>query len=170
MKAQWILPACLILIVLALQAGCASASPLAAEQSTSGPASQAPTMTAVIAGEPTGTQPAPIIPTLVKTETKTVNDTQVETPSGSESSAGVTAARQDLARRLGIAVDGIKVSAVIGQEFTMEAFTCQTAKERVSKDPPAEVISGLVILLDAAGRRYEYHASGQTVIFCRPLS
>ena len=169
MKAQWILPACVILIVLALQAGCASGVQLAADNSTSGLSSQVPTRTAAIAEEPTGTQPAPIIPTRVITETKTADDTQVETPSGSESSAVVTAARQDLAKRLGISVDGIKVSAVIGQEFTSEAFYCQVTKERISKDPPPEAISGFVILLNVSGRRYEYHASGQTVIFCRPL-
>ena len=170
MKAQWLLPACVILIVLALQAGCASAVPLAADHSTSGLPSQVPTTTAVIAGKPTETQPAPITPTQVIPEIKASNATPAQTPSGSESSAGVILAKQDLARRLGIAMDSVKVSAVIGQEFTREAFYCQTAKERVSKDPPAEVISGSVILLDAAGRRYEYHASGQTVIFCRPLS
>ncbi len=169
MKAQWILPACVILIVLALQSGCAPAVPSAAEQSTSGLSSQVPITTEVTTDKSTGTQSAPIIPTLVKTETKTVNDMQVETPSGSESSAGVTAARQDLARRLGIAVDGIKVSAVIGQEFTSEAFYCRTPKEIVSNvETPAE-IAGFSILLNISGRRYEYHASGQTVIFCRPL-
>jgi hypothetical protein len=92
------------------------------------------------------------------------------TPTGSESTESSVLARQDLARRLGISVDGIKVSAVIGQEFTSEAFYCRAPKEIISNiETPAE-ISGFSILLNASGHRYEYHASGQTVIFCRPLS
>jgi hypothetical protein len=61
------------------------------------------------------------------------------------------------------------VAAVIGQEFSTDAFNCRTAKERIAKEDPPQVVSGQSILLSALGRRYEYHASDQTVIFCRPL-
>jgi hypothetical protein len=170
MKTQWILPSSLILLVLAFLVSCASAAPLAAGDHTSALSTQVPATPAVIAKEPTGTQPAPITPTQVTPENKTVNATPAQTPPGSESSAGVISARQDLARRLGISMDSVKVSAVIGQEFTNEAFYCQVTKERISKVESPASISGFSILLDASGQRYEYHASGQTVVFCRPLS
>ncbi len=81
----------------------------------------------------------------------------------------VTQAEQDLAQRLRLPVDGIRVIAVVVQEFSTEAFYCRTTKERIAKEVPSEVMSGESILLSASGRRYEYHASGQTVVFCRPL-
>jgi len=88
---------------------------------------------------------------------------------GGESTENVRLAREDLARRLGVSVDSITVGAVIGQEFSTDAFNCRTSKERIAKEESPQVVSGQSILLSASGRRYEYHASGQTVIFCRPL-
>ena len=90
------------------------------------------------------------------------------TPPG-ESAETVRIAREDLARRLSISVDAIDVVAVIGQQFPADAFYCRTTKERIAKDESPVVIPGESILLSAAGRRYEYHASDQTVIFCRQL-
>jgi hypothetical protein len=96
--------------------------------------------------------------------------TQPTTPlfsSGSESL--IEKAKQDLAQRLEVSVDSITVVAVIGQEFSTNAFYCRTTKERIAKEESPQVISGQSILLSASGRRYEYHASDQTVFFCRPL-
>jgi hypothetical protein len=87
-----------------------------------------------------------------------------------ESTERVKLAREDLARRLRVSVDSITVVVVIGQEFSTDAFYCRKTKDRIAKDAPPEVISGESILLSASGRRYEYHASGQTIVFCRPLS
>ncbi len=81
----------------------------------------------------------------------------------------VTQAKEDLAKRLGVSVRSITVGAVIGQEFSADAFYCRTSKDRISKDESPQVISGQSILLSASAHRYEYHASGQTVVFCRPL-
>jgi hypothetical protein len=81
----------------------------------------------------------------------------------------VIQAREDLARRLGVPVDSVTVDAVIGQEFSTDAFYCRTSKDRISKDVSPLVMSGQSILLSASAHRYEYHASGPTVIFCRPL-
>jgi len=81
----------------------------------------------------------------------------------------VTQAREDLARRVGVPVDSITVGAIIGQEFSTEAFYCRTSKDRIARDESLQVISGYSILLSASARRFEYHASGPTVIFCRPL-
>jgi hypothetical protein len=97
-----------------------------------------------------------------------MSSTPLAAPSGS--TENVKLAKQDLAQKLGISVDSITVAAVIGQEFSTDAFYCRTAKGRIAKDAPSEVISGVTILLSASGRRYEYHASDQTVVFCRPLS
>ena len=88
---------------------------------------------------------------------------------GGESIESVRLAREDLARRLGVSVDSITVGAIIGQEFSTDAFNCRTSKERIAKEESPQVVSGQSILLSTSGRRYEYHASGQTVIFCRPL-
>jgi hypothetical protein len=81
----------------------------------------------------------------------------------------VEKAKQDLSQRLGISVESVTVSAVIGQEFSTNAFYCRATKGRISKDESPTVISGLSILLRASGRRYEYHASDQMIIFCRAL-
>jgi hypothetical protein len=170
MKTQWILPASVIFLVLSLLAGCASAAPLATENPAKSFSSPMPTMTTAITNGAAGTQPTTTSPTQAITENTTVNETPTQTLYGSEASAGANAARQDLAKRLGIPVEGIKVSAVIGQEFTQAAFYCRAPKGIVSNvETPAD-ISGFSILLSASGQRYEYHASGQTVVFCRPLS
>jgi hypothetical protein len=88
---------------------------------------------------------------------------------GGESAETVRLAREDLAKRLGIAADSITVAAVIGQEFSADAFHCQGAKERIARDVTPAVIPGLSILLSASGQQYEYHASGEMIIFCRAL-
>jgi hypothetical protein len=78
-------------------------------------------------------------------------------------------ARQDLAQKLGVAVDGITVGAVIGQEFSTNAFYCRKSTERIARDDTPAAISGVSILLSASGQRYEYHANDMMVIFCWPL-
>ena len=81
----------------------------------------------------------------------------------------VTRAKEDLAKRLGVPIGSITVGAVIGQEFSTDAFYCRTSKDRIARDESPLVMSGQSILLSALAHRYEYHASDQTVIFCRPL-
>ena len=132
---------------------------------------QAPTARPAIVAQPTGHQGGavvPISPTPVTVENEALGGTQVQPPFRDESSESVKLARQLLAQRLGVSVDGVTVAAVIGQEFSTDAFYCRSTKERIAKEPPA-VMTGYAILLHASGRRYEYHASGQTVLFCRPL-
>lgn len=119
--------------------------------------------------EPPRETVVPISPTQVITENKAMSGTQVQPPLGDESTENIKLARQDLAQKLGVSVDSVTVAAVIGQEFSTDAFNCRTSKERIAKEEAPATISGLSILLSASGRRYEYHASGQTVIFCRPL-
>jgi hypothetical protein len=91
------------------------------------------------------------------------------TPSASGLESLIEKAKEDLAQRLGVSVDSVTVVAVIGQEFSTDAFYCRTSKERIAKEEPPLVVSGQSILLRAVGRQYEYHASDQMVVFCRPL-
>ena len=111
-----------------------------------------------------------------------VEDSSVElTPSPETSEPGlkeqlaqiqketVESAIKDLAQRLGIRIEEISVLSVIGQDFTTNGFFCRSTKGRTSKDEPTVMISGETILLKAHGRRYEYHANSQVVIFCRKL-
>jgi len=81
----------------------------------------------------------------------------------------VELAKVDLAHRLGVPVDGVAVVAVVRQEFTTDAFYCQVTKGRVARDEPPALVSGESIVLSAGGRKYEYHAHDQTVIYCRRL-
>jgi hypothetical protein len=124
---------------------------------------------------PAGTQPivesetCPV-PHLGTTETEEIKQiTQTTLPPFSpDLDALIGKAKQDLAQKLEISVDNITVVTVIGQEFSTDAFYCQSAKERIAKESPRAIV-GQSILLSASGRRYEYHSSEQTIIFCRPL-
>ena len=152
MKNRWILLASLIILMLTSLVGCNSEAPLAAEDGSNGLSTQ-----------------TAISPTQVIVENNDMQETEVQPPLGDEITENVKWAKQDLARRLGIAVESITAAAVIGQEFSSDAFYCRTTKERIAREDPPVVISGFIILLSTSGRRYEYHASGQTELFCRPL-
>ena len=78
-------------------------------------------------------------------------------------------ARSDLAERLGIPAGEIMILAVINQDFSPAGFYCRSSKERTSKEGVVESIAGQTILLQALENRYEYHADGQRVVFCRKL-
>jgi hypothetical protein len=108
-------------------------------------------------------------PSQVATENEGVTGTQVQPPFGDDTAESVEVARQDLAQRLGVSVESVAVPAVIGQEFSTDAFYCRTTKDRIAKEDSPAVMAGFVIRLNVLGRRYEYHANGSTVIFCRPL-
>ena len=88
---------------------------------------------------------------------------------GGESAETINLAEYDLTRRLGISADSIDYVAVIRQEFPTDAFNCRTTKERIAWDESPVVTQGETILLNAAGRKYEYHASDHAMIFCRQL-
>ncbi len=94
---------------------------------------------------------------------------QIPTPDDPALRQMIAQAREDLARRLGVSVESITAGAVIGQEFSADAFYCRTSKDRIARDDSPQVIAGRSILLSAAARRYEYHASDQAVVFCRSL-
>ena len=113
------------------------------------------------------TRRAPL--TQVSTPNTALSGTPMQPPFAEDSSESVKLAKQDLAQRLGVSVDRVTATAVIGQEFSTDSFNCRTTKDRIAKDEPPASITGFTILLHVSGRRYEYHASGPTVLFCRPL-
>ena len=76
-------------------------------------------------------------------------------------------ARLDLANRLGLSIDQVQVISVLHTEFSAQAFFCQMAKERITRDAPPEIVEGQLIVLDVAGERYEYHANESNLVFCR---
>jgi predicted small lipoprotein YifL len=112
--------------------------------------------------------PAQSSPTEFTLENTALVGTPMPLPLGDDTSETIQRARKDLAQRLGVPVEVVTVGAMIGQDFSSDAFYCRTTKERIAREPPA-VKAGYVILLQASGRRYEYHANDQTVFFCRPL-
>jgi hypothetical protein len=155
MNTRWIL----LISLLSLTLGsCGSSSQVAVEKSPDLPLTS-PTK------EPLST----LIPAQSIQGDNTQMNPSLPTPSASGLEGLIEKAKEDLAQRLGISVDSVTVAAVIGQEFSTDAFNCRTSKERIARDESPAVISGHSILLSASGRRYEYHASDQTVIFCRPL-
>lgn len=83
----------------------------------------------------------------------------------------VEAARTDLAQRLDLSLEQIEVIGVIGQNFTVHSFSCQSVKEQaqIARDE-APTMPGRTILLEAKGKRYEYHANDKQIVFCRSLS
>ena len=177
MRHQWAW-LCASGLILAGLAGCGPALSYAPSDANATPHPQPPTTPEVASTatrEPSrlgGDTPlwtvVPLFPTQIPTEKRPVSSTPLALPS--ESTKIVKLAKQDLAQRLGVSVDSITVVAVIGQDFSTDAFYCRTTKERIARDESPTVMSGWSILLSVSGRRYEYHASGQTIVFCRPLS
>ena len=181
MRHTWIW-LCVSGLILAGVAGCGPAVFSTPSDANATPYTLAPTIQAVAPTatmEPTSKPSRPgsgvqmgtvisISPTQTIMEKKPVSGTPLAVPS--ESTENVRLAKEDLAGRLRVSVDDITVVAVIGGEFSTDAFYCRASKGRIAKDTSPEVISGVTILLSASGGRYEYHASDQTVVFCRPLS
>jgi len=82
----------------------------------------------------------------------------------------VQRAVDDLASRLKLDAGQVRVAAVIGQDFSLQGFSCKAIKERTGREAPEQNITGRTILLEAAGRRFEYHAGKDTVFFCRSIN
>ena len=131
-----------------------------------------PTQMSTTMVEPTESQQGAVVsisPTKAITEDHVMNEPQEQFLPGDGSTENIELARQDLAKRLGVSIDAVTVAAVIGQEFSTDAFYCRATKERIAKEETPQMVSGYSLLLSVLGHRYEYHASGETVIFCQPL-
>ncbi len=156
-----------ILLFTALLVGCSAGSTQEALHSLPAEAlsqATAPSPKVVLQVDPTATV---IFQAPGASKTPTPLPSVVPIPSGLEPQ--IEKARQDLAQRLGVAVEDVTVKAVIGQEFSANAFYCRKTTERIARDDSSILISGQSILLSVSGRGYEYHANDQTVLFCRPL-
>ena len=171
MKAKWMMLTIMILFFLASLIGCGPKARLVSEN---GGVSRSPQTSPtsppidIQSGESAKGTEALISPTQDITGKLAMDETPLALPAyGEAARESVEFARQNLAERLGLPVDSISVATVIGQEFTPNGFYCQTTKDRIAKDDTPATISGWSILLSASGHRYEYHASGQTLIFCR---
>jgi hypothetical protein len=173
MKAKWMMLTIMILFFLASLIGCGPRVRLVPENGGISRSPQtSPTSPPIVTqpGESAKGTEAQISPTQDITGKLAMDDTPLALPVyGKAARESVEFARQNLAERLGLPVESISVATVIGQEFTPNGFYCQTTKDRIARDDAPATISGWSILLSASGRRYEYHASGQTVIFCRTL-
>ncbi len=72
------------------------------------------------------------------------------------------AAQDDLAKRLGLAASAIKVVQIAEVEWPDASLGCPKPEMMY-----AQVITpGYRIVLEAAGKRYEYHTGGATVVLC----
>ena len=173
MKAKWMMLTIMILFFLASLIGCGPKSRLAPAKGGMPSSPQTSTTSPPMVTGLTGTTPGPetvISPTQDTSANMEMNETPGMTPTfGDTARQSVELARQNLAGRLGMPVEDIQVAAVIGQEFTPNAFYCRVSKDRIAKDDTPASISGWSILLGAAGRRYEYHASDQVVVFCQSM-
>ena len=163
-----------MLIAASLAACAPGAAPAVGEPAvpSSQPPAGQPGIAPIIVAVPTEPQPEPPVGAVAPPPAVTQENPMSGTPTlfGDISMESVDTARQDLARKLQVALDQVTVQSVIGQDFSVNAFYCRSAKDRIAKDDAPAAMSGFTILLSAAGGRYEYHASGPTVVFCRPVS
>jgi len=162
MNVNWpiiVLVGCLILLLAACNQ---ISAPALTDEALSTPAATLPIIVMQTVSKPT-------LPTQESQKDSTPMAQPIQRPPSSGLEGLIGKAKEDLAQRLRISINSITVTAVFGQEFSTDAFYCRVTKERIARDESPAVISGMSILLSASGSRYEYHASGQAVIFCRPL-
>lgn len=75
-------------------------------------------------------------------------------------------ARQDLAIRLGLDLAAVQFIRLSVDEFPADTLGCQGPD--VTPRPIPAIVSGQVILLEARGTRYTYHARKEQMVFCGP--
>lgn len=111
-------------------------------------------------GEPRGGPAA--IPAQPESETGgAMPSAGAEPPAGSEQV--VRLAREDLAQRLGLALEAIEVVSVVAMEWSDTSLGCPQPGMMY-----AQVITpGFLVALEAGGERYEYHTDeGRFVVLC----
>ena len=89
---------------------------------------------------------------------------QMKTPPDYAST--IEKARQDLAARLGLDLATIQFIQLSPDEFPADTLGCLGPD--VTPRPIPALVSGQVILLEARGVRYTYHARKEQVVFCGP--
>ena len=75
-------------------------------------------------------------------------------------------ARQDLAARLRLDPAAVQFIRLNLDEFPADTLGCLDAG--VTPRPIPAIVSGQVIILEAGGIRYTYHARKEQVVFCGP--
>jgi hypothetical protein len=110
---------------------------------------------------------SPPVPTVARpTWTVIASPTSTpDTPGRSNVAANAAAlATLDLARRLGIAPDGIVVEGVDPDEFPADNLGCLLPGQ--TPRPIPAIVSGQRIMLRASGNLYEYRAKGTEIVYC----
>ncbi len=147
-----------MLVGVALLVGCAGSS---RAQPSGGSASQSPSSFSPPPNQaiPTGTA-VPIVETAVATPAR--RETPLATPSSDEAQS-IDLAKQDLAKRKGIATDRISVVTVTAVQWPTSALGCPQPGTMYSQI----VTPGYRILLEADGVTYEYHTDqGERAVYC----
>ncbi len=75
-------------------------------------------------------------------------------------------ARQDLAARLRLDPAAVQFIQLDLDEFPADTLGCLGPE--VTPRPIPAIVSGQVILLEAGGLRYTYHARREQLVFCGP--
>jgi hypothetical protein len=75
-------------------------------------------------------------------------------------------ARRDLAARLRLDLESVQFIQLSLDEFPADTLGCLGPD--VTPRPIPAIVSGQVILLEAGGLRYTYHARREQVVFCGP--
>jgi hypothetical protein len=78
----------------------------------------------------------------------------------------INKARQDLAARLGLDPASVQFIQLSLDEFPADTLGCLGPD--VTPRPIPAIVSGQVILLEAGGLRYTYHARQEQVFYCGP--
>ena len=120
----------------------------------------APPVAGTVTGAPLS---SPLVPTVVR-PTWTAIASPTSTPSAPGRSNVAALATRDLARRLGIAVDGISVESVESDEFPADNLGCLLPGQ--TPRPIPAIVSGQRIMLRAGGKLYEYRVRGTEVVYC----
>ncbi len=112
-------------LILTSLVNCRSGAPLAPGDTGITLPRRAPTTRQATMAEPTEPKQGtaiPISPTQIITENKAMIESHVQPLLGDQSTGSVKLAKQDLAQRLGVSVDSVRVAALIGQEFSTVAL------------------------------------------------
>jgi hypothetical protein len=118
--------------------------------------------------------PLPLNPP-TSTAQKSANQTNRSTPEWTQAARMMTPedyartiekARHDLAKRLGLDPSAIQFILLNLDEFPADTLGCLGPD--VTPRPIPAIVSGQVILLEAGGLRYTYHARQEQVVFCGP--
>jgi hypothetical protein len=161
-KYHWLIAGVLLLLVGLGSAGCSG-------EATPGAPQAIPTPTQPGSTETRGVERALPTPTIRPSQPAPAGTTPASAPGGTEVTPPLGAqevvrlAREDLAQRLGVAVDQIQLVSVEAVDWSDTSLGCPQPGMMY-----AQVITpGYRVILEAGGQRYEYHTdTGRFVVLC----